>query len=492
MSVTTSQQSRMANRSSTNRPCQKAAASASQARVSVVGWSPPWVFVMSAPSTERSTVEVLRGPVGQLGRLLPADGNEDVVVTFTQRWPLKYVDGVLTRTAGLGATVVASRATDRYPGFPDPVGTIGAVEGQRSVPVEHVATLSVESDLDGLDDDLRQAVTDWRSRRCCEINECRELLPPGKRVCDGHLVDWRRQLLDQAGVLESRIEEHHQNAFNQYRARATRRAVDESSVGSPSGPYRGAPCENCAECEYRHEVVQGHPMGPGTMRIAVCTRCGYRYCAKRSGRTSRVAEEAFRAEIDSILKRGWRIEGFANPANRTVDAPAHWPTYGIGSRVQTRKKAAQERHQKSIDKAQLALDQARDLADHPQDTGNPTEAADQLCKECGWPFGPKHRYTGGPSCAVLRVTTKLSNGEWVRLPTTGAGVRKMIDQWPNQCYGPIAFGHSSQYGLGINKGRALQPIINGETAAITLARVQLSAANTGVSLDQALGELLEI
>ena len=69
-------------------------------------------------------------------------------------------------------------------------------------------------------------------------------------------------------------------------------------------------------------------------------------------------------------------------------------------------------------------------------------------------------------------------------------MRKLIEHWPKQHYGPITFGHSSQYGLGINVGRAFRPIIEEETAAVTLARVQLLAVRTGISLDAALAEAL--
>jgi hypothetical protein len=79
----------------------------------------------------------------------------------------------------------------------------------------------------------------------------------------------------------------------------------------------------------------------------------------------------------------------------------------------------------------------------------------------------------------------------VRLPTSGVGLRKLIEHWPKQHYGPITFGHSSEYGLGISVGQAFKSIIEKETAAATLARVQLLAARTGMSLDSALAEVVD-
>ena len=87
--------------------------------------------------------------------------------------------------------------------------------------------------------------------------------------------------------------------------------------------------------------------------------------------------------------------------------------------------------------------------------------------------------------------THLSNGEWIRRPDTGRGVRSLNAQWANKHHGPIAFGHSSQYGLGIRKGWALGPVISGETAAVTLARVRLRAHVDQVDLGEALMLVLD-
>ncbi len=44
--------------------------------------------------------------------------------------------------------------------------------------------------------------------------------------------------------------------------------------------------------------------------------------------------------------------------------------------------------------------------------------------------------------------------------------------------------------MGINEGRAFRPVVDGETAAVTLELVRLFAVETGVSLNEALDRVL--
>ena len=219
--------------------------------------------------------------------------------------------------------------------------------------------------------------------------------------------------------------------------------------------------------------------------VFICEGCGWRYSTEPWARSGPDPAVVSRTEIEEIVRSGWPIRAIGDHSLRTVNAPHHWPVLQIGRRLQTKEDEAEHRHQCALSELEEALREARQLADQPQDVGDSNEDVER-CTECGWPFGAKHRYGSGPSCQVLAAMTHLSNGEWTRRPDSGRGVRALNDRWPNQYYGPIAFGHSSQYGLGIRQGRALRPIVSGETAAVTLASIRLRAHVDGVDLGEAL------
>ena len=224
--------------------------------------------------------------------------------------------------------------------------------------------------------------------------------------------------------------------------------------------------------------------------VFICEGCGWRYSTEPWARSGPDPAVVSRTEIEEIVRSGWPIRAIGDHSLRTVDALHHWPVLRIGRRLRTEGDEAKHQHRSALSELEEAVREARRLADLPQDVGNPDKDVER-CAECGWPFGAQHRYDGGPSCRVLVAMTHLSNGEWTRRPNSGRGVRALNDRWPNQYYGPIAFGHSSQYGLGIRQGQALEPIVDGETAAVTLARIRLRAHVDGVDLGEALQLVLD-
>jgi len=454
--------------------------------VQIVGWAPPHVVVVPAGPCEGDEINVLHGRATDLRRLLPAT-DEEAVIVYSQQWPLRHEDGQLRRTTALGAEVVAQFDDGAWP---TTVGSVSAVAGRPFVEVEHLASVKLPVDERLLDPKVRDVIAAWSSRRSCEVDGCRILLSPGCRVCDGHLPDWRQGLLNQIEALNRRLEEHNQSEADMYVARVVKRAVEESKGSASSSLYSRASCVECGGRRYRHQITPGYPLGLGTVYTAVCDGCGRYYSGKRSGRRGDNMDPNVRKEVNGIIRRGWPIRAIGDSKLRVTDASPHWPELRTGRRLRTDKGNRQQRSKREVAAAAKSLREAQLRATQPQDKGREVDETEAVCADCCWPFGPRHRYKGGPSCEVLAAATKLSNGEWVRLPTSGVGLRKLIEHWPSQYYGPITFGHSSQYGLGINVGRAFRPIIEEETAAVTLARVQLLAVRTGISLDAALAEAL--
>jgi hypothetical protein len=146
---------------------------------------------------------------------------------------------------------------------------------------------------------------------------------------------------------------------------------------------------------------------------------------------------------------------------------------------------------KAVLDAEANLRVAKELALLPPYHGPDLLAGEKRCNVCGWPFGFKHRYADGSTCEALKAYTKLSTGEWIKSPTRGVGLTKFKTAWPAQHYGPMGIGSSSQYGITVVKKRAFVPIVEGETAAVTMARIRLRAAEADIPLDQALADVLK-
>jgi hypothetical protein len=85
----------------------------------------------------------------------------------------------------------------------------------------------------------------------------------------------------------------------------------------------------------------------------------------------------------------------------------------------------------------------------------------------------------------------LECGEWIRYPFEGKGLRKMLALWPHHYRGPVEFGKYDHHQLTIIKGCALMPIVKGETAWVTWARVWLRAVQADCALHEALAYVME-
>ncbi len=454
-------------------------------RVQVVGWAPPWVLVSEAGEEKSATVEVLRGQVDELHRMLPAT-DEEAVIVFTQRWPLGLENGRLRRTAALGAEIVLVERPDGSAGWNPGVGSIAAVRGRPAASVDHVASLKSPDDRAGLDTEVAAIVEDWAARKCCGIDGCHTVLPSRQRVCDSHVGRWRQDLLDEIEAVERRAVQAEQASQSRFRER--QRPTSPQPSGSTT--YQSVPCISCGGDAYRRDTREWGYWSRRMVTVFICEGCGWRYSTEPWARSGPDPAVVSRTEIEEIVRSGWPIRAIGDHSLRTVDAPHHWPVLRIGRRLRTEGDEAKHQHRSALSELEEAVREARRLADLPQDVGNPDKDVER-CAECGWPFGAQHRYDGGPSCRVLVAMTHLSNGEWTRRPNSGRGVRALNDRWPNQYYGPIAFGHSSQYGLGIRQGQALEPIVDGETAAVTLARIRLRAHVDGVDLGEALQLVLD-
>ena len=449
-------------------------------RVQVVGWAPPWVLVSKTSEETSTTVEVLRGRVNELYRMLPAT-DEETVIVFTQRWPLRFENGRLRRTAVLGAEIVLVERADGS-GWNPEVGSIAAVRGQPTAAVDHVASLRSPNDTAKLDIEAEVLVKAWAARRCCEIDGCHTVLPPRQRVCKSHIVQWRQGLLNEIESLERKAAQSQKEDYAQFRKRLQNPSAQPPS---DSTTYQSVPCISCGNETYRRTTQKWGYWSRRMIFVVICEGCGWRYSEEPGARSKGDPVVVSQTEIEEIVRSGWPIRAVGDHSLRTVDAPRHWPALRISRRLQTKEDEAEHKHQRTLSELEEALHEARQLANQQQEVGDSSEDV-KRCTECGWPFGAKHRYSNGPSCQVLAAMTHLSNGEWIRRPDSGRGVRALNYRWPNQYYGPIAFGHSSQYGLGIRQGRALRPIVDGETAAVTLARIRLRAHVDGVDLGEAL------
>ena len=201
----------------------------------------------------------------------------------------------------------------------------------------------------------------------------------------------------------------------------------------------------------------------------------------------RIFTESPFGDVASTFK--FSIKSFAYDANIF----SLFDSFSVGEKIFT---SAQKReikikvNKKNLIEAKRALQNAIELSETNPDFGTVNSADAEKCKKCGWPFQPKHRYSGGKSCEVLEVITKCSTGEWIRLPKSGKGIRKMVKAWGNKSYGPVTFGRSRQYGIDFGYGMILKPIIDGETAATTFARIKLYAIKEKVGLLQAYSEIL--
>ena len=201
----------------------------------------------------------------------------------------------------------------------------------------------------------------------------------------------------------------------------------------------------------------------------------------------RIFTESPFGDVASTFKLS--IKSFAYDANIF----SLFDSFSVGEKISTsvqKREIKSKTNKKKIIEAKRSLQNAIELSGTNPDFGTVDSADAEKCKECGWPFQPKHRYSGGKSCEVLKVITKCSTGEWIRLPKSGKGIRKMVKAWENKTYGPVTFGRSRQYGIDFGYGTILKPVIDSETAAITFARIKLYAIQEKVDLSQAYSEIL--
>ena len=520
-------------------------------KIFIQGWYPPWVFF--SEEHEPHVIFLLKATSG-LNDLFTADhGIATSVTTYTQMYPLKLTAKLIERKTLFGALIMRdSEIFSRVSPINKPLQVSCKIFGEVS-PNFAIDPL-LAKDLDQSIIDLWKKRQQCDHVGCKELlpvgifnDKCRD-----HKI--NEISDARKQLLHEIEVLKQKflLAERDHLSFcsevieveSRYLAPADK--YDDHDYRSYTGDTshtlwrRGLPTKKskhshkgpkCFRCGHTNFRMYFHITGMYGREesYALCESCQMKYGGDSSETYTHLKNNKpninnLMTEPGAINQRAhilWPSYGGDGPIHlqslhriftaspfgdvasifkhsiKTLDYHANifsWlDSFSVGEKIFS---SAQKReikiktNKKKIIEAKRALQNAIELSGTNPDFGTVDSADDEKCKKCGWPFQPKHRYSGGKSCEVLEVITKCSTGEWIRLPKSGKGIRKMVKAWENKTYGPVTFGRSRQYGIDFGYGTILKPILDRETAAITFARIKLYAIQEKVDLSQAYSEIL--
>jgi hypothetical protein len=97
------------------------------------------------------------------------------------------------------------------------------------------------------------------------------------------------------------------------------------------------------------------------------------------------------------------------------------------------------------------------------------------------------------ACQAAYTQRQLRSGTWVKAADLRGTARPIARAWPAAARARMvtaSYRTSSRYGTATSKAECLLPCVEGETAAVTVARVHLAALRAGADAGVLLAEEL--